>query len=310
MTVDSRLHPREPAMVAIAQIRLTARPWHLRVASPALERSILQLALAIQVTGRITPIEILRHDDRAFDLVAGYRRLRAAERLGHVTIPAFILTDAVPYVLLRDALIEQERHVPLSELERGWAIDRLIGLAEQTGRTVTQAHIARELRLDRGSVSGALRSARAVPETCAEQLAAEYGIEPGQIAAMSRRAVRMIRESVERGEADRLLRAACAALQQDADVHAALRDARSAARPTPTAADRRDTKSHSDFSSEANSTRTGGASDGAAADRPSVAELLAEKFRASRWVHGACVRVLAALRRLYHRISTCRRGTS
>jgi ParB family chromosome partitioning protein len=109
------------------------------------------LAESIRAHGVLQPIIVVATFD-GYQLIAGERRLRAAEMAGLATIPA-IVREAVEQDQLELALVENLQRVDLDPLEEAAAYRRLIdefgldqeGVAQRVGRA--RSSVANSLRL-------------------------------------------------------------------------------------------------------------------------------------------------------------------
>jgi ParB family transcriptional regulator, chromosome partitioning protein len=117
------------------------------------ESSIAELADSIATRGVLQPIIVRRaRDGQGFQLVAGERRWRAAQRAGLHQIPALLydLDDAATYEI---ALIENIQRQELNAIEEAGAYRRLIddyghsqdAMAKLVGKS--RSHVANLLRL-------------------------------------------------------------------------------------------------------------------------------------------------------------------
>lgn len=89
------------------------------------EESLGELSASIAEMGVLQPILVRRLDDERFELVAGERRWRAAQRAGLATIPAIIrVTDDASSV--EQALVENLHRQDLTALEEAAAYQQLI----------------------------------------------------------------------------------------------------------------------------------------------------------------------------------------
>lgn len=115
------------------------------------EAKLEELALSIQVNGLVQPILLRRATLGRYQIVAGERRWRAAQRAGLQKIKAVIRTipDAK---LLELALIENIQRQELNPIEEAHAYQRLI----QT-LAITQDEVAKQVGKDRSSVANFLR---------------------------------------------------------------------------------------------------------------------------------------------------------
>jgi ParB family chromosome partitioning protein len=114
------------------------------------EQSLEALAASIRTAGLMQPIVVRRTGD-GYELVAGERRLRAAQRAGLETIPA-IVREADDREMAELALIENLQREDLNPIERAEAFQRLIddhGLVHQ--------QVGELVGMDRSTVTNHLR---------------------------------------------------------------------------------------------------------------------------------------------------------
>jgi ParB family chromosome partitioning protein len=107
------------------------------------EESLVELAASIAEMGVLQPILVRPRDDgEGYELIAGERRWRAAQRAGLTTVPAIVrLTDDVSSV--EQALVENIHRQDLTPLEEAAAYQQLLEdfglthdqLAERVGRS-------------------------------------------------------------------------------------------------------------------------------------------------------------------------------
>ena len=128
------------------------------------EAALNELAGSIRVQGIIQPLLVRRLEDGDFELVAGERRLRAAERAGLTHVPVFVreITDGESLEL---ALVENIQRDDLSPLEEAAAYQRLINEFHHT-----QEEIAARVGKSRPAVANALRLLK-LPEPIKNDLA-------------------------------------------------------------------------------------------------------------------------------------------
>ena len=106
-----------------------------------------ELAQSIRSHGVIQPIIVTRQEDGVFEIVAGERRWRAAQRAGLLRVP--IVVRDVPYTKrLELALIENIQRENLNPIEEAAAYKRL---ADEFG--LTQEEIGRSVGKDRATVA-------------------------------------------------------------------------------------------------------------------------------------------------------------
>jgi len=112
-----------------------------------------ELARSITTNGVVQPL-LLRRKGTRFELIAGERRWRAAQRAGLTKIPA-ILRDVSDEKLLEIALIENIQREDLNPIEEARAYKKLI---ETLG--LTQETVAERVGRDRSYVTNYLRLLR------------------------------------------------------------------------------------------------------------------------------------------------------
>jgi ParB family transcriptional regulator, chromosome partitioning protein len=114
------------------------------------EAKIDELARSIRANGIIQPI-VVRKVDGGYEIVAGERRWRAAQRAGLLKIPV-VVRDIAEERLLAVALIENIQREDLNPIEEAHAYRRL---AEDY--QLTQEQIAEAVGKDRSSIANYLR---------------------------------------------------------------------------------------------------------------------------------------------------------
>lgn len=114
------------------------------------EEKLEELAASIRANGIIQPIVVRRNEDR-FQIIAGERRWRAAQRAGLLKIPCIIKNISDDNVL-EISLIENIQREDLNPIEEANAYSRLLERLH-----VTQEEIARRVGKDRSSITNSLR---------------------------------------------------------------------------------------------------------------------------------------------------------
>ena len=115
------------------------------------EEALEELARSIRASGIIQPLVLRPHGAR-FQLVAGERRWRAAQRAGLMRVPA-VLRNVPEEMALELTLVENIQREDLNPLEQARAFDRLMSefgltqdqVAERTGKE--RATVANTIRL-------------------------------------------------------------------------------------------------------------------------------------------------------------------
>ena len=139
------------------------------------EARLEELATSIRENGVISPIMVRPHGDR-FQLIAGERRLSAAQRIGLLKIPA-IVREVPDDRLLEIALVENIQREQLNPMEEAQAYQKLI---EETGQT--QEQIAERLGKDRSTVANSIRLLK-LPSAIS-QLVTAGKLSPGHARAL------------------------------------------------------------------------------------------------------------------------------
>lgn len=122
-----------------------------------------QLARSIQESGVVQPILVRPTPNGRFQIVAGERRFRAAQKLGHSTIPAVVRVVADDRIL-EFALVENIQREELTPIEEAQALRRL-----QDELGLTQEALAGKVGKDRATVANTLRLLR-LPAEVREEL--------------------------------------------------------------------------------------------------------------------------------------------
>ena len=115
------------------------------------EESLTELSASIAEMGVLQPILVRPLDGGAFELIAGERRWRAAQRAGLTTIPAVIrMTDDATSV--EQALVENLHRQDLTALEEAAAFQQLL---DEFGLTHDQ--VATRVGKSRSAITNSLR---------------------------------------------------------------------------------------------------------------------------------------------------------
>jgi ParB family chromosome partitioning protein len=140
------------------------------------EDSLNELADSIRAHGVIQPIIVQALPDNFFQLVAGERRWRAAQRAGLVRIPA-IVREIASDSALEIALIENLQRQDLNPMEEALAYEKLI-----VELSLTQEEVARRVGKSRVTITNMLRLLRLPPEV--QQWISENKLTTGHAKAL------------------------------------------------------------------------------------------------------------------------------
>jgi ParB family chromosome partitioning protein len=114
------------------------------------DQRLEELSQSIRANGVIQPIIVRRRDDR-YEIIAGERRWRAAQRAGMLRVPV-VVRDLPDEKLLEVALIENLQREDLNAVEEARAYQRLSAEFH-----MTQEQIAAAVGKDRSTIANVLR---------------------------------------------------------------------------------------------------------------------------------------------------------
>jgi len=139
------------------------------------ERKLDELAASIRENGVLQPV-LVRPFGAGYQLIAGERRLAAAQRAGLLKVPAAV-RDEPDDKLLELALIENIQREELDPIEEAQAYQKLLDRLE-----TTQEELAARLKKERSTVANSLRLLKLPPPV--RQLVAEGSLSPGHARAL------------------------------------------------------------------------------------------------------------------------------
>ena len=140
------------------------------------ETQLDELAQSIKTNGVVQPILVRKTDGGRYQIVAGERRWRAAQRAGLQRIPS-VIRDVPDDKMLELALIENIQRQELNAIEEAYAYKRLIETFNLTQETVAQ-----RVGRDRTFVTNYLRLLR-LPEDI-QRLVEENKLSMGHARAL------------------------------------------------------------------------------------------------------------------------------
>ena len=155
--------PLRDGLAQIPITQITPNPYQPRKAFN--EASIEELARSVREHGIVQPIVVTRTSDSHYRLIAGERRLRAAQRAGLQSVPAVIKELQKEGDTLQIALIENIQREDLNPIEEAGAYHQL---HDEFG--LTQEEISRRVGKERSTVANFLRLLR-LPDSVKELLA-------------------------------------------------------------------------------------------------------------------------------------------
>ena len=139
------------------------------------ETRLEELAMSIRENGILQPVLVRPHEN-GYQLIAGERRLSAAQRAGLLKVPA-IIRDVPDDRLLELALVENIQREPLNPMEEAQAYQRLIDVTSQT-----QEQLSERLGKDRSTIANSLRLLK-LPSAI-KLLVADGQLSPGHARAL------------------------------------------------------------------------------------------------------------------------------
>jgi ParB family transcriptional regulator, chromosome partitioning protein len=139
------------------------------------EARLEELTTSIRENGVLQPI-LVRPFGNQYQLIAGERRLSAAQRAGLLKIPA-VVREIPDDRILELALVENIQREQLNPMEEAQAYQRLMG---ETGHT--QEQMAERLGKDRSTIANAIRLLKLPPAV--GQFVSEGKLSPGHARAL------------------------------------------------------------------------------------------------------------------------------
>src|SRR5689334_12352906 len=159
------------------------------------DKALDELAASLAEVGMLEPILVRRRAQGGFEIVAGERRWRAAQRAGLHDVPVFVreLSEGKAF---EAALVENLQREDLNPLETARAYQRLLDEHEHSVESISKL-----IGKDRSTVSNALRLLKLPDEVIdkieARELSEGHGralLGAGDVATM----VKLAREAVEK----------------------------------------------------------------------------------------------------------------
>jgi ParB family chromosome partitioning protein len=114
------------------------------------EQALEELASSIRSSGVIQPV-VVRHTGDRYQLIAGERRWRAAQRAGLMEVPA-VVKQVSDELALEMTLVENLQREDLNPIEQACAFERMV-----SEFNLTQEQVAERTGKDRATVANALR---------------------------------------------------------------------------------------------------------------------------------------------------------
>jgi ParB family chromosome partitioning protein len=166
--IDSLL-PDTPAPAAPDSFRARIEDLHPRRAQPRShfdEKALEELAASLREVGMLEPILVRRRERGGYEIIAGERRWRAAQRAGMREVPVFVL-ELSDKGAFEAALVENLQREDLNALEASRAFQRLIDEHQHTHES-----IAKLIGKDRSTIANSLRLLK-LPESVLDLIASQ-----------------------------------------------------------------------------------------------------------------------------------------
>jgi ParB family chromosome partitioning protein len=122
------------------------------------ETALEELAQSIKTHGIIQPLTLRRLHEGQYQLIAGERRLRAAQMAGLTSVPAYIRI-ADDQGMLEMAIVENIQRADLNAMEMAFSLQRLIDEC-----TLTHEELSQRVGKQRSTVSNFLRLLKLPPQ--------------------------------------------------------------------------------------------------------------------------------------------------
>lgn len=177
--------PRTLAELPVAQIE--PNPHQPRAHFD--EESMAELASSIEQVGVLQPVLVRAIGEQRFQLIAGERRWRAAQRAGLSTIPAIVRRPDDDVALVEQALVENLHREDLTALEEAAAYQQLL---EDFG--LTHEQIAKRVGRSRSAITNVLRLLSLPPAV--QHLLADGKLSAGHARALLGTPDRALQESL------------------------------------------------------------------------------------------------------------------
>ena len=170
--VDAAAAPPAPANLPVETLHRGKHQPRTRIA----EEGIEELAQSIRAQGVIEPVVVRPRAAGGYEIIAGERRWRAAQRAGLAAVPA-VVREVDDRQALAMALIENIQREDLNPLEEAYALKGLL-----TEYALTHEQLADAVGKSRAAVSNLLRLLNLAPAV--REHLAEGALEMGHARAL------------------------------------------------------------------------------------------------------------------------------
>ncbi len=194
----ARTAPSTPEPRSGAPIRAAIEEVHPNRAQPRTrfdDAALDELARSIKESGILQPILVRRRSAGGFEIIAGERRWRAAQRAGLHEVP-IVVSDLSGTAAFLAAIVENLQREDLNPIETARAFQRLIDDYKHTQDT-----IAETVGKDRSSIANALRLLKLPPSVLEHIENGELTEGHGRallMASSAERRERLAKEAIEK----------------------------------------------------------------------------------------------------------------
>ena len=143
------------------------------------------LSRSIERSGILQPLTVRELKDGKYELIAGERRLRAAQAIGLESVPVYILSVEADVEMMEYALVENVQRVDLNPIEEAEAYAMLSGKYD-----LSHDEIAKRVGKNRSTIANSLRLLKLPPEI-------KSAVKAGNISAGHARAILSLRKSMQ-----------------------------------------------------------------------------------------------------------------
>jgi ParB family chromosome partitioning protein len=139
------------------------------------EAALEEMVASVREVGVLQPV-VVRRTGSGYELIAGERRFRAAQRAGLATVPA-VVRESDDVTSLQEALIENIHRQDLNPIELAEALREL---QEELG--VTQEVLAERVSMSRSNIANTIRLLALPPKV--QEMVAEQKLQAGHARAL------------------------------------------------------------------------------------------------------------------------------
>jgi ParB family chromosome partitioning protein len=143
------------------------------------------LTKSIERNGILQPLTVRELENGKYELIAGERRLRAAQTVGLESVPVYILSVETDVEMMEFALVENVQRVDLNPIEEAEAYAMLSGKYD-----LPHDEIAQRVGKNRSTIANSLRLLKLPPVI-------KSALKKGKISAGHARAILSIRKSLQ-----------------------------------------------------------------------------------------------------------------